>query len=74
MTMGLIRARQPCPDLATIAGKLLTGVVFYPFFGVMPILVAAHRWPGIGQFFRDALSNKNGFWNALVRAESPLSL
>jgi hypothetical protein len=42
-------------------------VFFYPFFAVAPILLATHRWPGTGQFFRDLAYNRNGFWNALVR-------
>lgn len=50
------------------AGKLLSGVFFYPFFAVMPILLASHRWPGTGKFLRDMVYNRNGFWNALVRA------
>jgi hypothetical protein len=45
----------------------LTGVFFYPFFAVAPILLATHRWPGTGQFFGDLVYNRNGFWNALVR-------
>jgi len=53
-------------QLAVFAGKLLTGVFFYPFFAVAPILLATHRWPGTGQFFRDLASNRNGFWNALA--------
>lgn len=59
---GLISRKQ----LAVFGGKLLTGVFFYPFFSVMPILLATHRWPGTGQFFRDLASNRNGFWNALA--------
>jgi hypothetical protein len=53
-------------QLAVFAGKLLTGVFFYPFFAVAPILLATHRWPGTGQFFRDLAYNRNGFWNALA--------
>lgn len=52
---------------AILAGKLLTGAFFYPFYTVMPLLLASHRWPGFGPFFRDMTSNRNGFWSAVVR-------
>jgi hypothetical protein len=53
-------------QLAVFGGKLLTGVFFYPFFAVAPILLATHRWPGTGPFFRDIVYNRNGFWSALA--------
>jgi hypothetical protein len=54
-------------------GKLLTGVFFYPFFAVAPILLATRSWPGTRQFFGDLVHNRNGFWSALVRVLSDLA-
>jgi len=59
---GLVSRKQ----LAAFAGKLLTGACFYPFFAVMPTLVANHRWSGLGDFFSNMLHNRNSFWNAVL--------
>jgi hypothetical protein len=53
-------------QLAVFGGKLLTGVFFYPFFAVAPILLATRSWPGTRQFFGDLVHNRNGFWSALA--------
>jgi len=53
-------------QLAVFGGKLLTGVFFYPFFAVAPILLATRSWPGTRQFFGDLAYNRNGFWGALA--------
>lgn len=59
---GLVSRKQ----LAAFTSKFLTGACFYPFFAVMPILVANHRWSGLGDFFSNMLHNRNSFWNAVL--------
>jgi hypothetical protein len=53
-------------QLATLTGKLVSGVFFYPFFAVMPIFLATHRWSGLRPFLHDVFTNRNGLWKALL--------
>jgi len=52
-------------QLASIAGKLVAGTVFYPVFTVLPIMLATHSFPGFREFVREMIGNKAGFWNGL---------